>query len=156
MKHVLIALIVCIVLVIAAAGCTSTPAPSPANTPDGAAVGAVPVHSEDGVTVYKNPDGSYYGVDKDGTKVQINPDGSWSGTAEDGSSASMDKDGNYNYQGSDGSSVVGNNNEGNIDGGDGSSLTYTVDEKGVVHYKMVEPDGKVTTWTSDGSITSGQ
>ena len=66
------------------------------------------------------------------------------GAASEEGSGSMDKDGNFNYQGTDGSSAGGS---------DGGSLTYTIDENGVVHYKMVEPDGKVTEWTSDGSIT---
>ncbi|MCZ9312816.1 MAG: hypothetical protein O0X93_08245 [Methanocorpusculum sp.] len=56
-------------------------------------------------------------------------------SSADGGSASMDK-------------ATGGHVE-----GDGGSLTYTIDENGVVHYKMVEPDGKVTEWTSDGSIT---
>ncbi|MCZ0859614.1 hypothetical protein O0S10_00045 [Methanocorpusculum sp. MG] len=152
MKRMLIVLMLCVALLAISAGCVGTPAPAGGDAgPSGPALGAVPVSSEDGVTVYKNPDGSYYAEDEDGTKVQINPDGSWSGTSEDGS-GSMDKDGNFNYQGTDGSSMVGSATGGHVEG-DGGSLTYTIDENGVVHYKMVEPDGKVTEWTSDGSIT---
>lgn len=56
-------------------------------------------------------------------------------SSADGGSASMDKA-----------------TSGHIEG-DGGSLPCTIDENGVVHYKMVEPDGKVTGWTSDGSLT---
>lgn len=153
MKRMLIVLMLCVALLAVSAGCVGTPAPAGgAADPTGPALGAVPVSSEDGVTVYKNPDGSYYAEDKDGTKVQMNPDGSWSGPSGDGDSGSMDKDGNFNYQGTDGSSAVGSATGGHVEG-DGGSLTYTIDANGVVHYKMVEPDGKVTEWTSDGSIT---
>ena len=152
MKRMLIVLMLCVALLAVSAGCVGTPAPTGGNAgPSGPAVGAVPVSSEDGVTVYKNPDGSYYAEDENGTKVQVNPDGSWSGTSEEGS-GSMDKDGSVNYQGTDGGSAVGDASGGHIEA-DGGSFSYTIDANGVVHYKMVEPDGKVTEWTSDGSIT---
>lgn len=57
-----------------------------------------------------------------------------------------------NYQSTDSSSAVVDANGGHVEA-DGGSFSYTIDANGVVHYKMVESDGKVTEWTADGSIT---
>ncbi|MDU9376655.1 hypothetical protein McpSp1_12790 [Methanocorpusculaceae archaeon Sp1] len=139
MKRLLIVLIVCIVLLVASAGCVGTPS-----------VGT-PVYTEDGTTVYQNVDGSHYAVDEEGNEAWVNPDGSYSGKTTDGSTVTGSKGGDVNYQGTDGSSVVGNQQSGTAVTEDGSTMTWTTDANGVVHYTVVDKQtGETHTYSSAG------
>ncbi|MDV0444172.1 hypothetical protein [Methanorbis rubei] len=137
MKRLLIVLIMCVVLLTVSAGCVGTP-------------GVVTqVYTEDGVTVYQNADGSHYGIDEEGNEVWVNPDGSYSGKTVDGSTVTGSKNGDINYQGTDGTSVVGNNQSGTAVTEDGSTMTWTTDASGVIHYTIVDKEtGETYTYSS--------
>ncbi len=138
----MIVLLLCVGMMIASAGCVSTPS--------GPGIGA-PVYTEDGTTVYQNIDGSYYAVDEEGNEVRINADGSYAGKASDGSTITVDKDGKTNYQGADGSSLVADSKSGTITDENGNTVSWTTDASGVVHYTIVDKEtGETSTYSSTG------